>query len=213
MKVSEESYRTYPDTQVEVISYVGSEDDMFYMDYFMEGMDEYLIDKLEICDGDVSLLKDQSNRYIALITNKDEDGNYFIDENTPKIGDKITIADATAVEFIDTRTGAPATDSTYERPEFLAGTYSGLSEYEYTVCAYVDVPNDISLRKASLGYNVIASSDNLKKDFGEIVVLVFYAFDTESHEAEEKAESYLHRFSEEDSSITYESKAVKRSEF
>lgn len=71
MKVSEESYRTYQDTQAEVISYVGSEDDMFYMDYFMEGMDEYLIDKLEICDGDVSLLKDQSNRYIALITNKD----------------------------------------------------------------------------------------------------------------------------------------------
>lgn len=213
MKVSEESYRTYQDTQAEVISYVGSEDDMFYMDYFMERMDEYLIDKLEICDGDVSLLKDQSNRYIALITNKDEDGNYFIDENTPKIGDKITIADATAVEFIDTRTGAPAIDFTYERPEFLAGTYSGLSEYEYTVCAYVDVPNDISLRKASLGYNVIASSDNLKKDFGEIVVPVFYAFDTESHEAEEKAESYSHRFSEEDSSITYESKAVKRSEF
>lgn len=92
------------------------------MDCFMEGMDEYLIDKLEVCEGDVSLLKDRSNRYIALITNKDENGEYFIDENAPKIGDIITIA-------------------------------------------------------------------------------------------EEKAESYLHRFSEEDSSITYESKAVKRAEF
>jgi putative ABC transport system permease protein len=179
----------------------------------MEGMDEYLIDKLEVCEGDVSLLKDRSNRYIALITNKDENGEYFIDENAPKIGDIITIADATSVEFIDTRTGEPATDSTYEQPEFLAGTYSGLTEYEYTVCAYVDVPEDISLRKASLGYNVIANTDNLKKDFGENVVPVFYAFDTESHDAEEKAESYLHRFSEEDSSITYESKAVKRAEF
>ena len=69
MKVSEESYRTYQDTQAGAISYVGSEDGMFYMDCFMEGMDEYLIDKLEVCEGDVSLLKDRSNRYIALITN------------------------------------------------------------------------------------------------------------------------------------------------
>ena len=43
MKVSEESYRTYQDTQAGAISYVGSEDGMFYMDCFMEGMDEYIM--------------------------------------------------------------------------------------------------------------------------------------------------------------------------
>ncbi len=213
MKVGEERYRAYRDTQAEAISYVGSEDGMFYMDCFMEGMDDYLIDKLDVYEGDASLLKDRSNRYIALIAYKDENGEYPLDENLPKIGDKITIAEAASVEYIDTRTGEMASDSTYEHPEFLAGTYSGLTEYEYTVCAYVNVPDDISLRMTSLGYNVIAGSANLKENFGENVVPVFYAFDTESIDAEEKAESYLHRLSEEDSGITYESKAVKRSEF
>ena len=213
MKVSEEIYKLYQDTQPGAISDVGAENVMFYMNCFMEGMDDYLIDKLKVCEGDVSLLKDRSNRYIALITHKGENGEYIPDENAPKIGDKITIARATAVNFIDTRTGESATDSTYEQPEFLAGTYTGLTEYEYTVCAYVEVPNDISLRHATLGYDVIAGSKHLKEDFGENTQPVFYAFDAETVDSEEKAESYLHRLSEETIGITYESKAVKRSEF
>ncbi len=213
VKVSEERYKAYQATQPQSISYIDGEDGMFYMECFIEGMDDYLIDKLEVCEGDASLLKDRSKRYVALIAYKDKNGEYSLDEDTPKIGDKITIAEATSVEYIDIRTGEKASDSTYENPEFLAGTYSGLTEYEYTVCAYVDVPDDISLRKISLGYNVIAGSDNLKKDFGENVVPVFYAFDTESHDAEVKAENYFHNLSEENSGFTYESKAVKRSEF
>lgn len=213
VKVSEERYRAYQATQVQSISYVGGEDGMLYMDCFIEGMDDYLIDKLDVYEGDASLLKDRSNRYIALIAYKDENGEYSLGESLPKIGDKITIAEAASVEYLDTRTGEMASDSTYEHPEFLAGTYSWLTEHEYTVCAYVNVPDDISLRKISLGYNVIAGSANLKEDFGENVVPMFYAFDTESLDAEEKAESYLHILSEEDSGITYESKAVKRSEF
>lgn len=213
MKVNEERYKEYQATQAESIPYAGGKDGMFYMDCFIEGMDDYLIDKLDVCEGDASLLKNRSNRYIALVAYKDEHGEYSFDENAPKIGDKIIIADSTSVNFIDTRTGKTASDSTYEHPEFLAGTYSGLTEYEYTVCAYVDVPDDISLREISLGSNVIAGADNLKKDFGENVVPIFYAFDTESLEAEKKDESYLHKLSESNSGITYESKAVNRSEF
>lgn len=87
------------------------------------------------------------------------------------------------------------------------------TEYEYTVCAYVEVPIDISERRSSGMYDVIVGADVLKSDFGESVVPLFYAFDTASVEDEEKAENYMHDYCEENTGITYESKAVRRADF
>jgi len=212
INVSEEEYRAYQAQGGMTIEIVGK-DGSFYMPYLMEGMDDHLIDKLNVYEGDASLLKDRNNRYIALLANNVNNGEYIPDENAPKIGDKITIAAATTIEYIDKRTGEPATYLTYDHPEFLAGTYSDLNKYEYTLCAYVDVPSDISLRRTAIGYNAIACSDNLKEDFKDNLAPVFYAFDTELPDAEEKAESYLQKLSEVNTGITYDSKAVKRSEF
>jgi len=213
MKVSEESYKEYRSTQPGAVSNLEAENGMFYMDCFIEGMDDFLIDKLDVCEGDVSLLGDRNSRYIALITYRGENGEYLPDANAPKVGDRISIAEATGIELVDTRTGEPATEATYETPEYLAGTYTGIKEYEYTVCAYVEVPNDISQRRATLGYDAIVGADMLLSDFGDSVVPLFYAFDTDSPESEEKAESFQQKYCEENSGITYESKAVNRAEF
>lgn len=201
MKVSEEKYNQYQYTQAEPVSYTATEDGMYYINCFMEGMDDFLINKLTAYEGDLSLLKDRNKKYIALITHRYENGLYELDEYAPKIGDTITIANAASADY------------TYSQQEAITGTYTGVTESEYTVCAYVGVPEDIGLRKASFGYNVIASSDNLKKDFGTNVMPVYYAFDTDSKEAEENAENYLHQLKEESSGLTYESKAIKRLEF
>ncbi len=213
IQVSKESFRTYRETQSGSISYTAAENGNYYLDCFIEGMDDYLIDKLTVYEGDLSLLKDPNQKYVALITHRYANGEYTLDEYAPKIGDKVALAESTAVDFVDTRTGQPATEASFAQPEFLAGTYTGLTEYEYTVCAYVDVPDDISLRSTSLCYNAITSSDNLKEDFGDAAKPIFYAFDTDTPEAEEKAEKYLQALSKENSGITYESKAIKRSEF
>ncbi len=149
-----------------------------FEDCFIEGMDDYLIDKLTAYEGDLSLLKAPGQKNIALITHRYSNGEYTLNEDAPAIGDRIKIA-----------------------------------EYDYTVCAYVEVPIDISLRQSSLGYNVILSSANLKEDFGDQALPIYYAFDTDTPEAEEKAENFLHQLSLENSGITYESKAIKRSEF
>lgn len=213
MQVNEEKHRKYRETQADSVSFTAAENGKFYLDCFIEGMDDYLIDKLTVYEGDLSLLKDPGKKYIALITHRYSNGEYELDEYAPAIGDKIALAEAAAVDFVDTRTGQPATDSTFAQPEFLGGSYTGITEYEYTVCAYVEVPLDLSLRASSLGYNVIVSPDNLKADFGENALPIYYAFDTETPESEEKAENFLHQLSLENSGITYESKAIKRSEF
>ncbi len=155
---------------------------------FVEGLDDFLMDKLDVCEGDASLLKDRNNRYIALLTHRFEDGSYVIPENFPEIGEKIKITD-----FMDIDT-EPV-------------------EYEYTVCAFVEVPNDIGLRYSSTNYDGVVWSERLKEDFKDNVVPLFYAFDTDTSDAEEKAESFLHEYSEQNSNISYESKAVVRTEF
>ena len=72
----------------------------------------FLIDKLSVCEGNVSLLKDRSKRHVALIKHKDENGEYVPNENSPKLGDKITIEEATVLEFNYTKTGEVEADST-----------------------------------------------------------------------------------------------------
>lgn len=213
MRVSEDSYQEYKVAQFDASYDIVAENGMLYIDSFIEGMDDFLIDKVNVVEGDAGLLSDRNNRYIALIVSKNDDGEYEISDNMPKIGDTIFIAGSTGVDFVDKRTGELATDDTYEHPEYLEGTYLGLTEYEYKVCAYVDVPDSISQRQASLGYDVIVNSDWLKKDRGENVVPLFYAFDTDSLNDEKNAEEFLQEYCENNSTLTYESKAVKRSEF
>ena len=212
MEVGDDEYDEYQEMHIGDIPYI-LENGKPCKSGYIQGMDDYLLDKLTVYEGDISLLNDKSGRYIALITHKDENGFYVNDVTRHKIGDKVTIAKATGVSFIDTRTGKTPTDVAFEQPEFLEGTYTDVTEYEYTVCAYVSVPQGISLRKEAFGFNAILSSDSLKQDFGESVVPVFYAFDTVSSDAEAEAESFISRFSEENSDISYESKAVLRAEF
>ena len=191
----------------------GADNLMDYNECFIEGMDDYLIDKLEICEGDVSLLKDNGNRYLAVITHKDENGFYALDENAPNIGDKVTIAKVSSITYVDKRTGEAATQDTFDHPQYLSESFNDLKEFEYTVCAFVDVPNDISQRRATMAYDVIVGAENLRADMGEDVAPLFYAFDTETVADEEKAETYLKTFCKANPSIMYESKAVLRAEF
>ncbi|MCR5209692.1 MAG: ABC transporter permease [Lachnospiraceae bacterium] len=213
IKLNDKGYRWYQENQPGMLSDLFSYNGSYYMDNFMEGMDNALIDKVTVYEGDISLLKDKSKRYIALITHRDENGSYTIDENAPGIGDTVTLGMSESIEFIDTRTGTPATDPDINASEYLSAECTGMSEYEYTVCAYVYVPVDISLRSSSFGYDGIISSDHMKEDFGDSTVPLFYAFDTGSDDAEADAESFLEKLSNENNGITYESKAVRRSEF
>ena len=174
---------------------------MHYIDCKAEGMDEYLVEKLNVYEGDASLLNDADGRYIAIITHADEYGNLYLDENAPKIGDTLTFAVAEEVEVIQDAAGGRI-------------GFNGLKESEFTVCAYVGVPTAIGPRRGSCAYDVLLGSDASGEAFGDTMVPMFYAFDTPTAEEELRAESFLRDYCESSSGvIEYESKASKRAEF
>lgn len=206
LKLGKENYEMYHMFQPQLTTKPSKESGQFYSCSVIEGMDDFLIDRLEVCEGDASLLKDRDTRYVAILTHKLENGEYVLDENAPEIGEKISLAWAEGIE-------AGESGNVGQETEDSCAIYTGITEYEYTVCAYVEVPIDISERMSSGTYDVIVGSDMLRSDFGESVVPLFYAFDTASVEDEEKAENYIHDYCEENTGITYESKAVRRADF
>jgi putative ABC transport system permease protein len=177
-------------------------------------MDDFLIDKLKVFEGDASLLKTGGN-YVAIMSDADEYGNLYLDENTPKIGEKIYFGTAESVEYINKATGKMPEDTDYyNNPAGIQGIFEGFNEEEYTVCAYVSVPFGLSPRYGSFGYDLVFGSKALKEIAGETLNPMFYAFDTKNAEHEATAEEYLKGYCEASGSpLEYESKATKRGEF
>ena len=162
-----------------------------------EAMDDELIDKLTEYEGDISLLKSETENYVAFIAYKDEYGNIIPDFDAPKIGDKVSFA------FAD--------DIKESGNDFV---YSDITTATYTVAAYVVVPTQIGPRRASRGVNVIFGSKSLRNEIGDRLSPMLYAFDAADSNAENKAEDFLSKLSTDTTyEYMYESKAVQRSEF
>ena len=186
---------------------------LHYVGCVAEGMDDFLLDKLVVYEGDIAPLK-SGNNYIAIMTDSDEYGNLMLDENAPNIGDKVTFSVAESVEVIDKTTGLVPDEQAYANPENIAGQYINLQDFEFTICAYVGVPFGISPRRASFCNDYVLGSKTLENILGENVIPMFYAFDTESPEDEAAAEEFVKKYvAESNGVLEYESKAVKREEF
>ena len=54
-------------------------------------MEDKLFSKLNVLDGDLTKLKDPSERYIAAVYFTDDYGNPKMDSNWAKLGDTVTI--------------------------------------------------------------------------------------------------------------------------
>ena len=162
-----------------------------------EAMDDALIDKLTVYEGDISLLKNENERYVAFISYEDEYGNVIPDVDAPKIGDKVKISFAEGIKELG--------------DDYV---FADIKEYEYTVAAYVVVPVAIGPRKSSVGANMLFGSKSLIKDLGDKVIPMLYAFDAADSVAEAETEAFLSEFCEDPvSEYMYESKAIKRQEF
>lgn len=136
---------------------------------------------------------------------------------TPRDGDKVQAA--SQIEGLDPTLGEKLTvidgslDSLWEKVTY--GNGDTAYDVNYTVCALVDVPYNMSSRFYTMGYEAILSADALYRDAGEDNVFpMLYLFDTPSPEAEAAAESYLAQLtSDPDSPLMYESKATHRAYF
>lgn len=154
----------------------------------IEGLDPTLGEKLTVIDGSLDSLWEPGSHAIAIAMNLEDSGKLPDPGIYPAVGEKIKV--------------------TY-------GNGDTAHDVNYTVCALVDVPYNMSSRFYTMGYQAILSADALYRDAGEDNVFpMVYLFDTPSPEAESAAESYLAQLtSDPDSPLMYESKATHRAYF
>ena len=169
----------------------------------------------EILDtlGSLEPLRDPEGGAIALPVETDDYGTPQMTEHYPKPGDKLTVTYVDEGYYADSRTGEPVTDATPE--EYIQYHIEKSHDVEYTVCALVTVPYQISFRASLMyGMDAIMGTEQLKADSGAKLYSLFYMFDTPNREAEEAAEHFLAELTEgETSPLMYESKALVRQDF
>lgn len=178
----------------------------------MEGVDEELLGKLTVVEGDLTPLTEPDSRSIAICLPKDDYGKPYGPQ--PEIGSKFPVTYVDEREFYDSRTGEPSTDSTPS--EYVVGRVTKSHDVEYTVCATVIMPSGMSLRMAVIdcGYKAVLPVETLRTDSQAEVYPFVYLFDTPDEDAEAKAEAFLAQYTgREDSGLGYESKGMKRNEF
>lgn len=176
----------------------------------IEGLDTALFEKLTVLGGDPSPMLRGENA-IAVKVYTDDYGNVANLDFYPPLGSVQTITYIEDAYYIDSRTGEKSDENT--PMEFTKYHIAGGRDVEYTVCAYVTVPNSMSHRYSTTGYSFVLPAQKLQTDSIHEMVPMFYLFDTPDAEAEKAAEGWLSALTEKHDDLMYESKATLRSEF
>ncbi len=178
----------------------------------IEGLDKVLFDKLTVVEGDINALFQEHSHAIALAVYVDDYGNVSHQEYYPPVGSTQTISYVKDSYYVDSRTGEKSDENTPY--EFLEYRIADSVDIDYTICAYVCVPNSMSHRYQTLGYSFVLPVEKLAADSGQTPVPMLYLFDTPDAAAEQSAEAYLDALTKNDpSGLMYESKATLRTEF
>lgn len=178
----------------------------------MEGLDKALFDKLTVVEGDINPLFQEDSHAIALAVYVDDYGNVSNQEYYPPVGSIQPVTYAKDFYYVDSRTGEKSDENTPY--EFLEYHIADSIDIDYTICAYVYVPNSMSHRYQTLGYSFVLPVEKLAADSGQTPIPMFYLFDTPDAAAEQSAEAYLTALTKNDTSgLMYESKATLRTEF
>lgn len=178
----------------------------------IEGFDKELVDKLEVYNGDVSALIDEEKHNIAIAVYTNDYGQLVNKEFYPSVGDTITVSYVERIDYIDSRTGELSDENT--PAEFVEEKFINSHDVEYTVCAWVKVPQAISYRYSIGMYDLVLPVNILERDSNQEVRPLFYMFDTPNEDAENEAEAFLSNYANgNNSSLMYESKATQRAEF
>lgn len=195
------------------IEYLGKQDDMIPTGIQIEGMDDQVLDKLTVLEGSLDPLKDPEEKAIAVAVPVDDYGTPQETSSYPKPGDRLTVKYVDEAYYIDAATGEKITESTPE--ENIAYHIEKSHDVEYTVCALVTIPYQISFRQMAMyGFDAVVSTERLSEDSGKELYSLFYMFDTPDREAEKEAEEYLAEMTEDDlSELMYESKEITRNDF
>ena len=179
----------------------------------VEGMDNALLEKLTVLAGDLKPLQNPEAKAIAVTVDTDDYGNPEGGDAAPQPGEKLTVTYVDEGYYEDSRTGEPVTDATPE--EYIQYHVEKSHDVEYTVCAVVTVPYQISFRYGLMySMEAVMGTEQLRKDSGTELESLLYMFDTPDREAEKAAETFLAGMTAgETSGLMYESKDLARKDF
>ena len=174
------------------------------------GMEDFVLDKLNVLEGDLGKLKEGGN-YVAAVYGADDYGNIYEDSHWAKLGDQVTIRYIKEYECYN-----PETGEVYGEDEDLSGKLwqQRATVYEdkvYEVAALVEVPSQISYRYYGAD-EFVMGADTFIRDSGTSDIL-YYAFDCED-DKEEQVEQWMHDFAgSDDSQYDYESRKSEEEDF
>ena len=178
----------------------------------IEGLDDALLDKLILLDGDLAPLHNADEHSIAISAVLDDYGNLEHPEFYPNIGDTLTVVYGDSMWNVDSRSGELVDENT--PMEYMKMTARDSHEVDYTVCALVAVPRSMSFRYRTVGYEAVLPVETMERDSGAQAIPLFYLFDTPDEETEAEAERVLSEMTSDPlSALMYESKASLRADF
>lgn len=176
------------------------------------GMEDFVLDKITVLEGDIDKLKGEGN-YIAAVYETDDYGNIHEDSNWANLGDQVTIRYVDSYEIYN-----PDTGEIYEEEQDLTGLNSASRAVEYRdvtyeVAALIEVPHTLSYRYYGADAFVMGADTFLKDSGMETGEVLYYAFDC-ADENMETMEQWLSDFMGGNESLyDYESKKTYGEEF
>lgn len=182
------------------------------------GMEPFILDHLEVLEGDISRLYGEGN-YVAVPDRHNDLSSY----NTARLGDKVLIRYAEDIEYYNPETGEIYPDRETIRGDQPYRTRPvGGRLVEYEVAAVVELPPEFGYRYYVSG-EYLMNADTFKEHSGMDSVM-YYAFDVEkpedgvSMDGGEGFESHMESFlvdytANVEPQYDYESKALFEAEF
>ncbi|MCM1213897.1 MAG: ABC transporter permease [Lachnospiraceae bacterium] len=215
-EVFRRKYNSWSEETMEyAVAYANKEQGLLQDNVQIYGMEPFILDHLEVLEGDISRLYGEGN-YVAVCDMEIDVASY----NQLRPGDKVLICYAEGIEYYNPVTGEvyPDYESIRDDQPYRTRPVGGrLVEYE--VAAIVELPSQFNYRYFAAS-EYIMNADTFKEHSGMDSVM-YYAFDVEKPEngisadeesggsSESRMESFLADYTEnEGSQYDYESKAV-----
>lgn len=175
------------------------------------GMEPFVLDALNVIEGDLSGLYESGSRAIAAVCGEDDYGNVEPDSHWAKVGDKVTLRVPESWEYYSPETGeVHNTPDAFGDQHYLARPAQYHDEI-FTVEALVLVPNNLSYRYYGSDEFVL-NAETFQEITGKSDVML-YAFDV-AEGTESDMEEFLHHYTETiNTRYSYESKLQYINEF
>lgn len=175
------------------------------------GMDRFILDQLNVLEGDISKLYEPGSKYIAAVYSTDDYGKIVKDSAWAKVGDTVKLRYAEEIKYYDPETGEEYPSNVDLMNVNYVMKVTKYREETYTVAALVDVPHSLSYRYYGDDEFILNSETFIQDSHSDDVM--YYAFnadDAYNDQIEEFLKDYTQNVNPQ---YDYESKSTYIEEF